>query len=97
MSSDAIRNVPMIDKPDTFRTLIDALGGVKSFAELMGCTEYAAKKMRDRSSITSDRWPTLIQVARERGYLFTTDDFVTMSFKRQVEKRRPKAQTEAAA
>lgn len=80
----------MFQKPDTFRTLIDRLGGVKPFAELIGCTEYAAKKMRDRSSISTDHWPTLIQVSREAGLLFTTDDFVAMSFKRQVEKRRPK-------
>lgn len=92
-----VRNVTMIDKPDTFRTLIDALGGVKFFADRMGCTEYAAKKMRDRSSISTDHWPTLIQVSREAGFLFTTDDFVAMSFKRQVEKRRPKAQPEGQA
>jgi hypothetical protein len=78
----------MIEKPDTFRTLIEALGGVKSFADNLGVGEFAAKKMRDRSSVAVDHWPRLILVARERGFLFTTDDFVAMAQKRQVEKRR---------
>lgn len=89
----------MTQKPDTFRTLIERLGGVKAFAELMGITEFASKKMRDRSSVHVDHWPLLIQVAKEHGgLLFTTDDFVRMSALRTVEKRKPKAdQTERAA
>jgi hypothetical protein len=77
-------------KPATFRTLIEALGGVKSFANQMGITEFAAKKMRDRNSIGSDHWALLARVARENALLYTTDDFVAMSQHRAVEKRRPK-------
>lgn len=80
-----------MQKPTTFRTLIEALGGVKSFASQLGATEFAAKKMRDRSSIGSDHWPDLARIARENGFLFTTDDFVAMSQHRTVEKRaKPK-------
>lgn len=87
-----------MQKPTTFRTLIEALGGVKDFASQLGCTEFAAKKMRDRSSIGSDHWPELARVARANGFLFTTDDFVAMSLKREVEKRKSKpASHEAAA
>lgn len=81
----------MIEKPNTFRTLIEALGGVKSFADKMKLGEFAAKKMRDRSSIATDHWPRLLQVCRENGILFTTDDFVDMATRREVEKRRRKA------
>jgi hypothetical protein len=89
----------MSQKPDTFRSLIHTLGGVKAFADRMGISEHTAKKMRDRSSVHVDHWPMLIQVSKEHGgLLFTTDDFVRMSSFRTVEKRRPKAeQTERAA
>lgn len=80
----------MIDKPDTFRILIEKLGGVKAFADKLGIGEFAAKKMRDRNSVAVEHWPRLVLVAKENGFLFTTDDFVNMSFKRQVEKPRPK-------
>lgn len=78
----------MMHKPDTFRDLIRDLGGVKAFADKLGVSEFTAKKMRDRSSVAVDHWPRLLMVAREGGYLFTTDDFVAMSAKREVEKRR---------
>lgn len=81
----------MMHKPDTFRDLIDDLGGVSAFADKMGFSTFAAKKMRDRKSIASDHWPRLIQVCRENGFLFTTDDFVALSMKREVEKRKPRA------
>jgi hypothetical protein len=81
----------MIEKPATFRTLIQALGGVKSFADAMGLGENTAKKMRDRSSVATDHWPKLIRIARANGFLYTTDDFVEMASKRQVEKRKAKA------
>ena len=79
----------MIEKPDTFRDLIKALGGVKAFADKMHLGEFAAKKMRDRSSIGMDHWSKLLMVTRENGFLYTTDDFVAMAQRRQVEKRKP--------
>lgn len=85
----------MIEKPDTFRSLIEALGGVKAFADKLGVGEFAAKKMRDRNSVAVDHWPVLALVAREDGILLTSDDFVAMSFKRQIEKRRPRKQEAA--
>ena len=60
-----------MQKPTTFRTLIEALGGVKDFAHQLGCSEFAAKKMRDRSSIGSDHWPELAKVARAKAKVET--------------------------
>jgi len=78
----------MIEKPDTFRALIETLGGVKSFSEQMKIGEFAAKKMRDRNAVAMDHWPQLIRVSRANGFLFTTDDFVEMSQFRIPEKPR---------
>ncbi len=71
----------MIQKPDTFRTLIAHLGGVSSFAGKLGVGEHAAKKMRDRNSVAVSYWPALIDAARADGLLLTTDDFVNMKLR----------------
>lgn len=72
----------MIRKPETFRKLIEQLGGVNTFAAKMGLGEFAAKKMRDRNSVAVEHWPRLIDVAREDGLILTTDDFVNMKLAR---------------
>lgn len=71
----------MLTKPDTFRTLITALGGVSAFASVMEIGEFAAKKMRDRNSVAVEYWPKLVEVSRAHGYLYTTDDFVGMKLR----------------
>ena len=71
----------MITKPETFRKLIEQLGGVNSFADKMGLGEFAAKKMRDRNSVAVDHWPRLIEVARADGLILTTDEFVNMKLR----------------
>lgn len=71
----------MITKPDTFRTLIDRMGGVVAFAGKIGIGEFAAKKMRDRNSVAVDHWPALIEAARTDGMILTTDDLVNMKIK----------------
>lgn len=85
----------MITKPDTFRSLIEHLGGVKAFADKLGVGEFAAKKMRDRNSVAVEHWPRLVMVAKENGLLLTTDDFVAMSAHRITEKPRAKARAAA--
>jgi hypothetical protein len=87
----------MIQKPDTFRTLIDRMGGVSSFADKLGVGEFAAKKMRDRNSVAVDHWPALIDAARIDGLIFTTDDFVNMQIKARAEARERKAKRQVAA
>lgn len=76
-----VRYVPMIQKPDTFRTLIAHMGGVVAFAEKISVGEHAAKKMRDRNSVAVEYWPTLIDAARKDGLILTTDDFVNMKIR----------------
>jgi len=78
-----VRNVPMIEKPDTFRDLIAFLGGVNSFAAKMGIGEFAAKKMRDRNSVAVDHWSQVIAVARRDGLILTSDDLVNMKLRKQ--------------
>jgi hypothetical protein len=74
----------MITKPNTFRKLIEQLGGVKPFAAKMGLPPNTAKMMRDRNSVAVEHWPLLIDVAREDGLLLTTDDFVNMKLARPI-------------
>ncbi len=76
-----VRIVPMITKPDTFRTLIDRIGGVPAFAAATGIGEFAAKKMRDRNSVAVGHWPAVIQAARGVGLILTTDDLVNMKLR----------------
>lgn len=83
----------MIEKPGTFRDLIVRLGGVNAFAAKMKIGEFAAKKMRDRSSIAIDHWPDVIAIARKDGLILTTDDLVNMKLagKPPVEPRKARA------
>lgn len=74
----------MMQKPDTFRALIDRLGGVSAFAGKAGIGEHSAKKMRDRNSIAISHWPAIIMAARADGLILTTDDLVSMSLKRKA-------------
>lgn len=68
----------MKSKPDTFRSLIDAFGGVAAFATATGIGEHAAKKMRDRNSIAVDHWPAVIRAAGALGIAISSDDLVRM-------------------
>lgn len=69
----------MEQKPDTFRALIDRLGGVSGFSAKTGIGEFAAKKMRDRNSIAVRHWPTLIRVCASEGMDLCTDDLLRMA------------------
>ena len=71
----------MSHKPDTFRTLIDRLGGVTRFAEKIGAGAFAAKKMRDRNSIAVRHWPEVIAASHEAGLALTSDDLVDMKLR----------------
>lgn len=71
-------------KPDTFKKLIEDLGGVSAFAGKMRLGEFAAKKMRDRNSVAVDHWPALIEVAEGEGITLEYSDLVTMRRNSQV-------------
>lgn len=75
----------MTGKPNTFRTLVNALGGVSQFAEKIGVGAFAAKKMRDRNSIAVRYWPAVIAASVAEGIDLTTDDLMQMAL---VEKDR---------
>ena len=68
----------MQKKPDTFRALIDRLGGVSAFADKTRIGEFAAKKMRDRNSIAVRHWPVVIGVAASEGVDLSLDDLMRM-------------------
>ncbi len=73
----------MFEKPQTFRALIEkTFGGVAAFSEATGIGEFSAKKMRDRNSIAVKHWPLVIDAARDKGLLLTSDDFVAMQLRR---------------
>lgn len=72
----------MIQKPTTFRSLIDHMGGVVAFAAATHIGEFAVKKMRDRNSIAVDHWPAVIKAARAHGTILTSDDLVNMKLRK---------------
>lgn len=88
----------MLDKPTTFRALIDRIGGVAVFASATGINEHSAKKMRDRNSIAVKHWPVVIEVAKQRAaLLLTTDDLVSMNLKGSSSKSRDGARPKKMA
>jgi hypothetical protein len=71
----------MIEKPQTFRALIDHLGGVTKFSQITGIGAFSAKKMRDRNSIAVEHWTGVISAAKAEGLILTSDDLVNMKLR----------------
>ncbi len=72
----------MIQKPDTFRTLIARMGGPASFGAKIGVGEWTAIGMKRRNSVNPTHWAKLLEAAKEDGMLLTTDDLVNMRLAR---------------
>jgi hypothetical protein len=75
----------MIEKPATFRALIDDLGGFVSLGTAMNLPPNTVKGMRLRNSVAVEHWPALIAVARAQGTILTTDDLVNMKLRQIAE------------
>lgn len=80
----------MTEKLDTFRDVVKALGGVPAVAAALNVSPFAAKKMRDRRSISPEYWPTLLDACRTKGIGIEMHDLVAMRGKRKPEPPRKK-------
>ena len=65
-------------KPNDFRELIEAWGGIPRLADDLGVPYVAAQKMFQRNSIAAWHWPKLLQMASGKGILLTADRLVAM-------------------
>lgn len=73
-----------MNKPNTFRDLIEAWGGIPAFADDMSVPYVAAQKMWQRNSVAAWHWPKLLQMAAGKGIFVTADRLVEMKPKRQT-------------
>lgn len=72
-----------MNKPNTFRELIEFWGGIPAFADDLGVAYVAAQKMWQRNSVAAWHWPKLLQMAAGKGVLLTADRLVGMKPNRQ--------------
>lgn len=64
---------------ETVTHIIDALGGNRTFAELIGAPHQStASEMKRRKSIPVRYWPVVLEAARTKGLTLSSDDLVRM-------------------
>lgn len=63
---------------NSFRDLIDRMGGITPFRTALGIEYVTAQKMRQRDSIAPKHWPDVIAHARGLGIQITADDLMRM-------------------
>ena len=63
----------------TYQDLIAIWPTVADFARDIGVGYQTARKMRDRNSVGSKYWKTVIQAACARGVYLTAEDLLRMS------------------
>ncbi|WP_455475010.1 hypothetical protein [Bartonella sp. B30(2025)] len=54
------------------KNLIDAWESISQFAEQIGCSYEAARKMRDRNRISPRYWNTIIQLSKSKSLSWVT-------------------------
>lgn len=81
-----------MNKPNTFRELIDLWGGIPAFSDDLEVPYVAAQKMWQRNSVAAWHWPKLLQMAAGKEIHLTADRLVAMKPDRQT-----KTKTEGAA
>src|SRR5262249_25961702 len=69
----------------TFKDLIAAWETKRAFAQEVGVTYAAAKKMSERNNIRHEHWHGVMAAARARGIQLTADDLMRMSKRRRRE------------
>ncbi|WP_336277123.1 hypothetical protein [Bartonella sp. CB178] len=52
--------------------MIDSWGSISQFAEQVGCSYEAARKMRDRNRISPRYWNIIIQLSKSKGPSWVT-------------------------
>lgn len=73
-----------MNKPNTFRDMIENWGGIPAFAEDIGVGYVTAQKMWQRNSVAVRHWPVLLQKATGRDVFLTSDRLLEMKAKSQV-------------
>lgn len=51
----------------TFTEIINEFGGPSAFAVILGTTQQNVSQMRQRNSIPSRFWPTVVEAAQEKN------------------------------
>ncbi|UNE55287.1 hypothetical protein [Bartonella machadoae] len=54
------------------KSLIESWGSIRQFAKEIGCSYEAARKMRDRNSISPKYWNIIIQLSKTKGLSWVT-------------------------
>ncbi|CAK01367.1 hypothetical protein [Bartonella tribocorum] len=57
------------------KNLIESWGSIGQFAKEIGCSYEAARKMRDRNSISPKYWNIIIQLSESKGPPWVTLDW----------------------
>ncbi|WP_375649614.1 hypothetical protein [Bartonella sp. MU70NMGDW] len=57
------------------KSLIESWGSICQFAKEIGCSYEAARKMRDRNSISPKYWNIIIQLSKAKGLSWVTLDW----------------------
>ncbi len=62
------------------KSLIESLGSIRQFAKEIGCSYEAARKMRDRNSISPKYWNIIIQLSKVKGLSWVTLDWFLYNY-----------------
>lgn len=81
-----------MNKPNSFRDLIEAWGGIGAFADDVGVPYVSAQGMWRRNSVAAWYWPKILQMAAGKDIFITADRLVSMK-----PSRKSKARVEGAA
>lgn len=57
------------------KSLMESWGSIRQFAKEVGCSYEAARKMRDRNSISPKYWNMIIQLSKAKGLSWVTLDW----------------------
>ncbi|AQX31146.1 hypothetical protein [Bartonella schoenbuchensis] len=68
------------------KNLIEFWGSIRQFAEEVGCSYEAARKMRDRNSISPKYWNIIIQLSQSKGLSWITINWFLHTYENKSRK-----------
>ncbi|EJF90968.1 hypothetical protein [Bartonella melophagi] len=68
------------------KNLIEFWGSIRQFAEEVGCSYEAARKMRDRNSISPKYWNIIIQLSQSKGLSWVTINWFLHTYENKSRK-----------
>ncbi|ENN91113.1 hypothetical protein [Bartonella bovis] len=68
------------------KNLIESWGSIRQFAEEIGCSYEAARKMRDRNSISPKYWNIIIQLSKSKGLSWVTMNWFLHTYENKSRK-----------